>query len=148
MYVCPVLKKIFSQQRLEKLTGYLKNNLGIILGNLFLGIFLGSAPLLGKFFGLPFDVRHVTLSTGNFGLALQSSTTPIGTVVLIQISCGIIAMGIINLLVSFGLAIYVAVRSRSLNAPLLRNLLGAIKKYFRSHTADFFIPPKKNSEQL
>lgn len=139
----PVLKKIFSQQWLEKLTDYLKNNLGIILGNLFLGIFLGSASLFGRFFGLPFDVRHVTLSTGNFGLALQSSTAPIPAMFLIEISCSIIAMGFINLLVSFGLAIYVAVRSRSLNAPLLRNLLGAIKKYFVSHTTDFFIPPKE-----
>ncbi|MEO5572277.1 MAG: site-specific recombinase [Bacteroidia bacterium] len=139
----PFLKRIFSERLLEKLTGYLKNNLGIILGNFFLGIFLGSAPLLGKFFGLPIDVRHVTLSTGNFGLALQSSISHLPTGLLLEITIGIIAMGIINLFVSFGLAIYVAVRSRSLNASLMRNLLHSINIYFRARTADFFIPPKK-----
>ncbi len=138
----PLLKKIFSEKQLKRLTGYLKNNLGIILGNFFLGIFLGTTPLLGKFFGLPIDVRHVTLSTGNFGLALQSGGVHIGARLLIEISLGIILMGIINLLVSFSLAIYVAVRSRSLTTSLMRNLLTAIKTYFRAQTLSFFIPPK------
>ena len=138
----PLLKKIFSERQLIRLTGYLKNNLGIILGNFFLGIFLGTAPLLGKFFGLPIDVRHVTLSTGNFGLALQSGGVHIGTRLLIEISIGLILMGIINLLVSFSLAIYVAVRSRSLTKSLMRNLITAIKTYFRAKTLSFFIPSK------
>jgi len=137
----PVLKKLFKPERLHAITGYLQNNLGVILGNLFLGIFLGTAPLLGRFFGFPFDVRHVTLSSGNFGLALQSSGEGFSTVFITEIAFGLLLIGIMNLLVSFGMAIYVAVRSRSLQVSLMRRLLTAIRLYFMARPADFFIPP-------
>ncbi|MEO8147283.1 MAG: site-specific recombinase [Bacteroidia bacterium] len=138
----PLLKRIIPQKLLLKLTNYLRNNLGIILGNFFLGIFLGSAPLLGKFFGLPIDVRHVTLSTGNFGLALQCLHELPETIYLVEIIFGIVMMGLINLFVSFGLAIYVAVRSRSLQTSLMRRLLYAITIYFRAYPKSFFMPGK------
>lgn len=145
--VHPLLKKIFSARQLVKLTGYLENNLGIILGNLFLGIFLGTAPLLGRFFGLPIDVRHVTLSAGNFGLALQNSGANFSHLFLAGIGATIVIIGLINLIVSFGLAIYVAVRSRSVGASLMRRLVAAIGIYFLARPLDFFIPPKqKNGE--
>ncbi|MEP7263995.1 MAG: site-specific recombinase [Bacteroidota bacterium] len=137
----PLLKKIFSERRLKKISGYLQHNSGLLLGNLFLGIFLGTAPLLGRFFGLPIDVRHVTLSTGNFGLALQSGDVDIPGSLLFQISLSILFMGLINLFVSFGLAIYIAVRSRSLNISIKRRITQAITGYFKEKPLDFFIPP-------
>jgi site-specific recombinase len=140
----PFLKKIFTPGQLQMLSKYLKNNTGLLLGNFFLGVFLGTAPLLGKFFGLPIDVRHVTLSTGNFGLALQSSDRHIPSDLIIEVSISIILMGIINLFVSFGLSIYVAVRSRSLNVSLMRSILRAIHLYFRARPTDFFVPPPKD----
>ena len=33
---------------------------------------LGMTPVLGKFFGLPLDVRHVTLNSGILSLATSS----------------------------------------------------------------------------
>ncbi len=140
----PFLKKIISAKRLQKISGYLKNNTGLLFGNFFLGIFLGTAPLLGKFFGLPIDVRHVTLSTGNFGLALQCIPGGIPSDLLIIISISILLMGLINLFVSFGLAIYVAVRSRSLNVSLMKSLRSAIALYFRTSPAQFFMPPSRD----
>ena len=98
--------------------------------------------MLGRFFGLPIDVRHVTLSTGNFGLALQSSKESIPTSLLIEVSVSLLLMGLINLLVSFGLAIYVAVRSRSLNVSLMQRLRKAIAVYFRAKPFSFFVPGK------
>ena len=37
--------------------------------NVALGFLLGFAPAVGRFFGIPFDVRHVTLSTGTLALS-------------------------------------------------------------------------------
>lgn len=139
----PFLKKVFSTKQLVSLSAYLQKNAGILSGNIFLGFFLGTAPLLGRFFGLPIDVRHVTLSTGNFGLALQCIQENLPAELLIEISISLLLMGFINLLVSFGLAIYVAVRSRSLNVSLMRNIIKAITFYFSVNPFEFFIPPRR-----
>ena len=45
------------------------HNISGIGGNATLGVLLGMTPVMGKFFGLPLDVRHVTLSTGALTLA-------------------------------------------------------------------------------
>ncbi len=137
----PFLKNIFSKNRLQKFSEYLKNNSGLLMGNFFLGIFLGTAPMLGKFFGLPIDVRHVTLSTGNFGLALQCTQQTIPVSLLLETGVSLLVIGLINLLVSFGLAIYVAVRSRSLNISLMQRIIKAITIYFRARPSEFFFPP-------
>jgi site-specific recombinase len=44
--------------------------------SLALGLMLGDDPVLGKFFGLPLDVRHVTLSSGRLALALSGQAAP------------------------------------------------------------------------
>ena len=46
-------------------------------GNVALGFLLGMSPVVAAFFGLPLDVRHVTLSTGS--LAMAVSTLGAGT---------------------------------------------------------------------
>ena len=144
----PLLKKIFSAKQLQKLSGYLQKNAGMLFGNLFLGIFLGTAPLLGKFFGLPIDVRHVTLSTGNFGLALRCSEQHLPINLLITISASLLLIGLINLFVSFGLAIYVAAHSRSLNVSLMRRIRKALMLYFRAKPTEFFVPPATTSGDI
>ncbi len=143
----PFLNKIFSPKSLKKISEYMELNTGIIMGNIFLGIFLGAAPMLGKFFGLPIEVRHVTLSTGNLGLALQSSEHYLPLHLLIEVSASILLIGFINLFVSFGLSIYVAVRSRSLHVSRMRSVLNAINLYFRKKPIEFFIPPGKHTNE-
>jgi len=143
----PFLNRILAQKQLHKFAEYMSHNSGILFGNVFLGIFLAVTPLLGYLFGLPIDVRHVTLSTGNFGLALQASEHgfPIGLAILICAS--LLVIGLINLLVSFGLAIYVAVRSRSLKVSRVQNIGSAIRQFFHTNPAAFFIPPMETKEK-
>ncbi|CAN5419580.1 site-specific recombinase [soil metagenome] len=144
----PFLIKIFSENRLHKIGSYLKNNLGVILGNVYLGFFLGFAGMFGKLLGLPFDVRHVTLSTGVFGLSLQGSNFPIDSNLLIEVSLSLILMGLINLFVSFGSAIYIAVRSRSLNVKRMKNLLFSLRAYFRAMPFSFIFPTRSESIEV
>ena len=40
--------------------------------NVSLGMMLGMTPAIGAFFGIPLDVRHVTLSSGTLALASAS----------------------------------------------------------------------------
>ena len=107
------LQAILKPKQLEKVTRFIEKNTGAIIGNLFLGMALGGTGNFSKFIGLPIDIRHITISAGNFGIALGSiKEYPIAF--LSTVFCGILAIGIINIAVSFLISFYVACRSRSL----------------------------------
>src|SRR5207245_10994726 len=39
-------------------------------GNVSIGVLLGMTPVFGRFFGIPLEVRHITLSTGSLTQAI------------------------------------------------------------------------------
>jgi site-specific recombinase len=108
------LKRIFKPKRLEKLSLFIEKNTGAIIGNLFLGMALGSTGNFSRFIGLPIDIRHITISAGNFGIAL-GSIEYYNISFVVTVFCGIIAIGIINIAISFLISFYVACRSRSVS---------------------------------
>ena len=57
------------RSRMVRLAGVVSRNIGGWGTNVSLGLMLGLVPALGAFFGLPLDVRHVTLNTGAVSLA-------------------------------------------------------------------------------
>ncbi len=110
----PFLKRVVSKSALTKLTEFIRNNLGAVVGNLALGMFLGTAGNIGEFIGLPFDIRHVTISSGNFAISIgQGYNFPLGFV--LTVLGGVLLIGIINIITSFLLSFYIACRSRYLS---------------------------------
>ena len=106
------LARLLGQDRLDRLAIYAENNIGALAGNFFFGVLLGSTALIGFLLGLPLDIRHVTFAAANFAyglVALEHAVTwrTVGLCV-----AGLVGIGIVNLGVSFSLAIYVAMRSR------------------------------------
>ena len=76
------------------------------------GKLLGFTPVMGHFFGLPLDVRHVTLSTGTLALAVAHfGTQSVGRTWFYQAAAGIGVIFILNLFVSFSIAAYVGLRA-------------------------------------
>ena len=59
-----------ARDRMKKISRTLQRNLGGWSTSIVLGYLLGFTPVIGKFFGIPLDVRHVTLSTGTFALSV------------------------------------------------------------------------------
>ncbi len=115
-------------------------------GSIVLGFMLGMTPTVGHFFGLPLDVRHVTLSTGTMALGIASRGPEVlGRGVLLMASLGIAVTFVLNLSVSFYLALRLALRaqdvSRSDHLDILRNLW----RRFRARPRDFFFPPAQDS---
>ena len=106
------LQRLMQPKRLEKLSLFIEKNTGAIIGNLFLGMVLGCTGNFSKFIGLPIDIRHITISAGNFGIAL-GSIEHYDIAFIITVFCGIITIGIINIAVSFLISFYIACRSRS-----------------------------------
>ena len=107
----PLGSKI-GEVRLKKFSRVLNRNLGGWSTSIVLGYLLGFTPVIGHFFGLPLDVRHVTLSTGTLALAVAHfGTQSMGRTWFYQAVAGIAVIFILNLFVSFSIAAYVGLRA-------------------------------------
>lgn len=142
------LKKILGEDRLKRVTDYIGNNLGALAGNFFFGVMLGTIGQLGAFFGLPIDIRHITFSSANFAFALVGLDHHISWQLALYSLSGIMLIGLVNLGVSFSLALLVALRSRRVSFGRGGKLALLILKRFRSGTRDFFFPPKDTEPVL
>lgn len=77
-----------------------------------LGYLLGFVPVVARFFGIPFDVRHVTLSTGTLALAAaRFGTSSFGHGWFYYAMAGIGVTFVLNLGVSFAISAFVALRA-------------------------------------
>jgi len=137
----PGLRRLLGERRTERVAAFIDDNLGAMAGSFWFGVLLGSTGAVGAVLGLPIDTLHVTFSTANtVYAALGVGGVPATT--WLRLLLGIIVLGGMNLLVSFGLALYVAMRSRRvefrLAGPLLRKLGGRLL----TTPLQFFYPPR------
>jgi site-specific recombinase len=138
------LIRIFGQKRTDSFSVYIDNNLGSLAGNFFLGVFLGSMGSLGIIFGLPLDVQHITFASGNFGLAFASVGEQLTLNEILLTVSGIFVIGGMNFLVSFSLAIFVAIKSRKVTFKQSRKLFGILMLRFLKNPHHFFLPVYDN----
>ena len=118
-------------------------NVSGLAANISLGLLLGLMPPLLGFFGLPLDVRHVTLSSGQLAAALGALGAPLlREPAFWWCVAGISATGVLNLTVSFGLAFVVALRSRGVRLKARRRVVTAILHRLRRHPLSFVWPPR------
>jgi site-specific recombinase len=143
------LPQAIAEHRLGRLVGrgtmrwlsrFFARNISGYAGSVALGFMLGMTPPLGAFLGLPLDVRHVTLSTGSLALALASFdfvSAPTAAAI-----AGIACIFVVNLAVSFVLALTVALRARRVPRRDRWALLTAIAGRFLRHPGQFLFPPR------
>ncbi|RYE95624.1 MAG: recombinase, partial [Oxalobacteraceae bacterium] len=108
------LRTLLGPARLARLGAYVENNLGGLMGNFFFGILLGTTGTVGFLLGLPIDIRHITFSAANFATALVALDYQMTLPQILNATAGVLLIGTINLLVSFGLALWVALRARKI----------------------------------
>ncbi len=135
------LRRLIGPQRADRFADYIGRNLGSLAGNFLLGIMLASLAPLGDFLGLPLDVRHVTLSSANFALALTSLNFHIDPFTLVETLAGIALVGFTNLSVSFALALWVALKARGADITASQGLAALLLERVRKEPARFFVPP-------
>ncbi|TFW31658.1 site-specific recombinase [Massilia horti] len=136
------LRRVLGQARLQRLSVYIENNLGGLMGNLYFGILMGVTGTVGFLLGLPLDIRHVTFSAANFAIALVGLNYQVSWDMVATTLVGIVLIGAVNLLVSFGLALWVALRARHIRFRHGVRLLRAMGRSFASAPLDFFIGSK------
>ncbi len=135
------LRRLLGEERLQRMTEYIADNLGALAGNFFFGIMLGSVGILGFIFGLPIDIRHITFSSANFAFALAGSGYQLTMEQWLLSLLGIVLIGATNLMVSFSLALGVALRSRRVEFSQGWALFVLVLKRFWYTPREFFWPP-------
>ncbi len=101
-----------SERATRKFAKVVRHNMGGWSTSIVLGYLLGFTPVIGAFFGLPLDVRHVTLSSGTLALAAaRFGTAGLGDRWFLYAVEGIAVVFVLNLTVSFMIALYVALRA-------------------------------------
>ena len=133
---------MFRENQLIAISEYVGRNTGKIFGNISLGLFFGFTPVIGSFFGLYLDTRHIAFTTANFGISLSATGNGIALDSIIHTIISISIIGFLNFIVSFGLALGLAIRSRNLNLKDTDQLLKLIFIHLIKRPKDYFFPPK------
>jgi site-specific recombinase len=129
--------------RAQRWGHYWRANISGFAANISLGLLLGVVPVVALFFGLPIEVRHVTLSTGQLAAAVGTE----GFELLRQGAfwwcvAGIAATGALNLSVSFLMAFRVALRSRGIRLADRSRIYRAIRARLWRRPLSFIWPGK------
>ncbi|WP_224361447.1 site-specific recombinase [Hyalangium versicolor] len=138
----PGLRRLVGEARAQRLADAVLRHSAGFGGSVMLGVLLAIAPGVGGFFGVPLDVRHVTLSFGSLafaGCALgpEAVTHPDFLAALL----GVLASGALNFGVSFALALFVALRARDVSLSHGLRLGLALAVRFLRQPRSFLLPP-------
>lgn len=129
--------------RSQRWGAYWRTHISGFASNISLGLMLGVVPVMALFFGLPIEVRHVTLSTGQIAAAVGAEGfgvmrhAPFWWCV-----AAIPVTALLNLGVSFFLAFKVALRSRGIRLADRSRIYRAISARLRRQPMSFVWPPR------
>ena len=137
------LMRLFGPSRTARFARFWQHHVAGFGSNISLGVMLGLLPELAHFAGLPLDVRHVTLSSGYAAAAVAT----LGWGVLLTgpfwlAVAGILMIGVINVGVSFALAMSVAIRARAIQSPDRRNIYQALFLRLRQQPLSYIFPTR------
>ena len=130
------------QARAQRWALYWRSHISAFASNISLGLMLGLVPPIAAFVGLPLDVRHITLATGQIAAAIGSQGFGIvETGTFWACLFGLAAIGALNVAVSFFLAFRVALRSRGIRLADRSRIHRAIRARLWHKPLSFVLPP-------
>jgi len=137
------LAYVFGPSAMQRTASFLDREIAGLTANISLGFLLGSVPVLLAFFGLPIEVRHVTLSSGQ----LAACVVVLGWSVMATSAfwlavAGIAVIGVLNVGVSFALALQVAIRARDSSGASRGEIYRAIWRRMLREPVSFLFPRK------
>lgn len=143
----PTLVRLINPVSLQRFSDFVERNLGAIMSNFLFGCFLGSTATIGFITGLPLDIRHIAFASANFihgifNIYANTGALPDLGIILVSL-LGVAVIGMINLMVSFSLALITALRARNVEMFEWKYLFGLVTSHFVSQPSDFFMPRKE-----
>lgn len=135
------------ERHMGRMAAWLERNAAAWSNSIVLGYLLGLSPVVARFFGIPLDVRHVTLSTGTVALAAaQYGVSALSQSWLYLAVAGIAVTFVLNLSVSFTIASVVALRAYSVPAREQLQILRYIGRQFLHSPMQFIFPGRSDQE--
>jgi len=95
---------------------------------------------------LPIDIRHITFSATNVAYALVAFDFEPDRHLLLMGIFGVGVIGLTNLVVSFALALLVALRARGVSALQGTGLVGKLLQRMLLQPRQFLLPPKRQKQ--
>ena len=139
----PTLQAWLGEARAARWSAWWRENISGLAANISLGMLLGVVPVVAHFVGLPLDVRHVTLSTGQVAAAIGTLGMPVlHDPQLWWCVAALPLTGMLNVGVSFTLALRVAVRSRGVRVTDRARLWRAVLRRLWRQPGSFLLPPR------
>lgn len=138
------LLSLLGEQRTHALSDWIRRHASGIGGNVSIGFLLAFVPVAGHFFGLPLDIRHVTLSAGNITFAFCSiGWDELNWRLVVPALLGLFGIGLMNFAVSTAMALLVALRARKVKKIWFYALLDSTWARFKRHPFRFLLPPPR-----
>jgi site-specific recombinase len=136
------LTVVVGRARAQRIGAYVDRHFGVIVGNFLFGWMLGMTGALGVMLGLPLDVRHVTFSAATLGYGLAGLDYQVSAGTVLRASLGVALIGLVNLTVSFALALYVALRSRGATFASIPSLVVHTARRVAKNPLHLLMPPR------
>ena len=136
--VNPLLRRLLPASTRARFADFIHDHLGALASNFLFGVLLGITPWIGKVLELPLDIRHIAFSSAN--LAYATASHPAGIGAFLYGFLAVIAIGLVNLWVSFALALRVALRARDARFPPLRQFISVLREEIRREPRALFLP--------
>ena len=140
----PLVKALFPPERQGRFANYVHDNYGALAGNFIFGILLGVTGYVGKLIGLPLDIRHIAFSSASLGYVMSGDELSMPAFLLHL--AFVLLIGLVNLFVSFFLALWVALKSRGTRMGRLSALWRAFCDRVREDPLILFLPPRVLSQ--
>ena len=132
------------ERNMQRVANWIELNLADWSTSIALGFLLGFAPVVSRFFGIPMDVRHVTLSTGTLALAAaRYGASALGYDWFYYAVAGIGVTFVLNLGVSFFIAAFVALRAYEVGGREQFELLRFLIRQILRSPLKFIVPVER-----
>lgn len=143
----PFINYFFGQKIAKRLSVYYSKNWAGIVSNFWFGVFLGATAPIGLFLGLDLDIRHITFAAGNFALGLYGKDFVVTPYTFWISFVTVFIIGFFNFIVSFGLSMLLAFRSRKVELSEAKEIFGEIFRYFIRNPFRFFFPLRSRLDE-
>jgi site-specific recombinase len=134
------LAERFGRERMQRAADVVSRNMSGWATSISLGFLFAFAPFFGKFVGLPLEVRHVTLSYGMLAFADAGSRGWFSVSWFLWTLVGVATVFLLNLGVSFFLALYTAMRACKLERKELALIGAGLLRRLLKRPLDFVLP--------
>jgi len=140
----PRISRFLGMRRAARWAHFLRTNISGLAANVSLGFMLGLAPAFAGFFDFGLEVRHVTLSAGQVGVACAALGWDVLQLPVFWWAIAFIPVnGALNVLVSFYLAFRLALRAHNVGRVDRSRIAHALCARLRRNMRDFFLPPQQ-----